>query len=129
MVISSTRRPPAAKARASGTACSRSLMVSTGITGARSTISRISTRSSHQRQCAGLGIARGAAQARKQLASAALLVARMIDLRQLPPAPDMLGDLRLEDAGVTIQTDHIAVAHPAQGTAVQTFGSDVNRGG
>jgi len=73
-------------------------------------------------------IARAAAQAREQLTPATVLVMRMIEPGQLALPPGGLRDFRLQQAGVTIQTDHIAVPHLAQRTAVQAFRRDMNGG-
>src|ERR1700716_2288883 len=133
MVISNTRKPPATKARASGTAVSRSVTVRTGMTGAMPTISRIFTNDpravSQQRQRAGLRIAGGAAHARKQFAAAPILVVRVIEPRRLSLPPDALGNFRLQHPGVTVQTYHIAVPYFSQGAAVQNFRRDMNGGG
>ena len=129
-VISSTRNPPAARARASGTAVFEfgdgehrydrrqgdDFTDIHGILGVGSNCGRSRAElRSHQRHGAGFRIAGGAPQARKQFAAAAILVVRMIEIGHVPLPPDLLGNLRLEDAGVTIQTDHVAVAHLAQG--------------
>src|SRR5580658_1261193 len=101
------------------------------MTGASPTISRIFTASSggsHQRHGAGFCIAGGAAQARKQLAPATVLVARVIESRQFSLTPDVLRNLRLEHALVAIEENHVAVAHFAERPAAESFRGHVNGG-